>query len=65
MTNKTNKPPNPPCNRLIYESDGIQSTLCPNCGSSLKRKINFNWLKLIKTKKCIQPSCFNYYKGTS
>jgi hypothetical protein len=48
--------PQPPPNRLILESDGLPSHLCPRCGSSLKRKYMF-----FRTKKCIQPLCSNYF----
>lgn len=53
--------PDWPCNRLIYESDGEESDLCPICGSSLKRRITFGWIMLFKTKFCIQPKCKNYW----
>lgn len=48
-----------PCNRLIYESDGDYSDLCPVCGSSLWYKFKFGWIRLFKTKHCIQPECEN------
>jgi len=46
--------PNPPPSRLIRESDG--GKLCPECGSSMRRKFKF-WRK---NKGCIQPKCKNY-----
>ncbi len=48
------KPKSPSC-RLIKESDG--GPFCPKCGSTLKYKF---W-PFIKSDKCIQPKCENYY----
>ena len=45
-----------PLNRLIYETDTC-SKMCPECGSSLKRKFLF-----FKTSKCINSECKNYYE---
>jgi len=50
-------PLKPPSGRLRYASDSNKpSDFCSKCGSSLKRV----WL-FIRTKKCIQPNCSNYW----
>lgn len=64
--------PKPPIGRILYEGDGGEprvlaryiyenevhmfSTLCPKCGSSLKKRFLF-----FRSKHCIQWRCSNYY----
>ena len=49
---KPPKPPKPPLNRLIREPRCF-FTICPKCGSSMKRTKLFFFGK----KKCIHPEC--------
>ena len=52
-------PPMPkwPLCSLIREGD--VGKMCPECGSSLKYK--YKYWPFIKSDRCIQPKCDNYY----
>jgi hypothetical protein len=50
--------------RVIYtfDKEGCVSCLCPNCGSSIKRKFFLKFVPIKKLDGCINIKCENYYR---